>query len=164
MRRIAITAIALAALAVTAAAQGTSVPFGGLQQDTDLPVEIAADRLEVTQETGQAVFIGTVVASQGAMRLAADRLEVTYANAEEGAAPDGIQSLRASGRVTLSNGAEAAEAAEAVYTIASGVIVLSGDVLLTQGETLIAGDRLTVTLATGAAVMEGRVTTILQPR
>ena len=58
---------------------------------------------------------------------------------------------------------DAAEAQEAVYTIGSGVIVLSGDVLLTQGPSAMAGQKLTINLKDGTGVMEGRVTTTFQP-
>lgn len=172
MRRHAIPAAALwAALCVCVAgsvgAQGTAVPFGGLVQDTALPVEITADRLEVVQETGAAVFTGGVVASQGGMRLAADRVEVIYADKAAGGAVTGeagaIESLRATGGVTLTSGGEAAEADTALYTIATGAVTMTGDVLLTRAGSAISGDRLVVDLATGRAVIEGRVTTVLQP-
>lgn len=163
MQRIALAGLFLAAIGSGGLAQGTSVPFGGLQQDTSLPVEITADRLEVVQETGAAVFTGGVVVGQGEMRLAAARLEVIYAQVGADGAPDGIERLLASGGVTLSNGAEAAEAQQADYTIATGAIVMTGNVLLTQGTNAVSGERLTIDLTTGSGVMEGRVTTILQP-
>jgi lipopolysaccharide export system protein LptA len=163
MRRIAILAAALwAALSASLSAQGMAVPFDGLRQDPTLPVEISADRLEVVQETGTAVFSGNVVASQGAMRLTAGRLEVIQAPAGADGAAGDIQRLVASGGVTLRNGAEAAESREAVYSVATGEIVMQGEVLLTQNGSAIAGDRLVVDLTTGRASMEGRVTTVLQ--
>jgi len=65
--------------------------------------------------------------------------------------------------VTLTAGDAAAEAAEALYTIGGGQIVMTGGVLLTRGGSAISGDRLAVDLTTGAGVMEGRVTTVLRP-
>lgn len=53
--------------------------------------------------------------------------------------------------------------ARAVYTIASGQIVLTGDVLLTQGQNVMSGQKLTVDLKTGTGAMDGRMRTILQP-
>ena len=163
MRRLAITFCLVTTLGTAALAQGTAMPFGAIRQDPTLPVEITADRLEVVQETGAAVFSGAVQAAQGTMRLRADRLEVVYAAAGADGAAAGIESLHATGGVTLTSGEEAAEAREATYTIASGRIVLTGDVLLTRGGSLISGDRLDVDLTTGTGVMEGRVTTVLQP-
>jgi lipopolysaccharide export system protein LptA len=65
--------------------------------------------------------------------------------------------------VTVTNLGDAAEAREAVYTIDSGVIVLSGDVLLTQGPAAMAGQKLTINLKDGTGVMDGRVTTTFVP-
>ena len=42
-------------------------------------------------------------------------------------------------------------------------MVLIGDVLVTQGRTAIAGDRLSIDLTTGNGTVEGRVRTVLQP-
>jgi hypothetical protein len=55
------------------------------------------------------------------------------------ARPAASKRLVASGGVTLRNGAEAAEAREAVYTVATGEIVMQGEVLLTQNGSAIAG-------------------------
>ena len=80
-----------------------------------------------------------------------------------GADKKSIETLIASGGVTVTNLGDAAEAKQALYTIASGVIVLSGDVLLTQGPSAMAGQKLTINLKDGTGVMEGRVTTTFVP-
>jgi lipopolysaccharide export system protein LptA len=71
--------------------------------------------------------------------------------------------MHATGGVTLVNGAETAEAQEAVYTISDGIVVMTGDVLLTQGTSAISGSRLNVDLNAGTGLMEGRVTTVFVP-
>lgn len=143
----------------TVRAQGAEVAFGGLTADTSLPVEVTADVLSVNQTDGTATFSGNVLVVQGEMRLSADRVEVTYGNAERSR----IERLHASGQVTLVSGKDAAEAADAVYTIESGAVEMTGDVLLTQGANTIAGEKLVVDLTSGTGKMEGRVKTILQP-
>lgn len=153
-----ILALALAAPG-PARAQGAEIAFGGLRADTSLPVEVTADQLGVNQTDGTAVFTGNVLVVQGDMRLAADRVEVVYGNAERSR----IERLHASGQVTLVSGADAAEAADAVYTIETGAVEMTGSVLLTQGGNTISGERLVVDLATGTGRMEGRVKTVLQP-
>jgi len=141
-----------------ALAQGASVAFGGLKQDTTLPVEIGADQLAVNNADGTAVFSGNVLVGQGEMRLAAARVEVTY-----GTDGRSIRTLKATGGVTVSNLADAAEAKEALYTIDSGIVVLTGDVLLTQGQSALSGQKLTLDLKSGTGVMEGRVQTTFLP-
>ncbi|WP_298294748.1 LptA/OstA family protein [uncultured Litoreibacter sp.] len=142
-------------------AQGATVAFGGLQHDASLPVEITADELTVDQGTGSAVFIGNVVAGQGEMRLSAARVQVQYA-VVDGQATGDIDQLIASGGVTLVNGAEAAEAQNAVYSVSGAEIVMTGDVILTQGVNALSGEKLTVDLNTGKGRMSGRVKTIFQ--
>ncbi len=59
--------------------------------------------------------------------------------------------------MTLVNATDAAESAEAVYTLASGNVVMTGNVLLTQGPNAIAGEKLVLDLTNGTGVMDGRV-------
>lgn len=135
------------------------VAFGGLRADTSAPVEVTADSLAVNQASGLATFRGNVLIIQGPMRLTAAEVVVEYGNAERSQ----IARLQASGGVTLVSPDEAAEAREAVYDVQAGTVVLTGDVLLTQGENVLSGQRLTVNLASGAGQMDGRVRTILAP-
>lgn len=150
-------ATVLVLLASAASAQ-QKIAFGDLNQDTSLPVQVQADQLAVNNADGSAVFSGNVVVTQGKMKLAAGEVRVAY-----GAAQTDIRELFASGGVVVTNLGDAAEAREAVYTIESGVIVLSGDVLLTQGGSAMAGQKLTINLKDGTGVMDGRVTTTFVP-
>lgn len=139
-------------------AQGASVAFGGLKQDTTLPVEVSADQLAVNQADGTAMFTGNVLVGQGEMRLSAGRVKVEYT-----ADGSGISKLFASEGVTLINATDAAEAREAIYTIDSGNVVMTGDVLLTQGGNALSGQKLVIDLKAGTGVMEGRVQSVFQP-
>lgn len=148
-------------IALSASAQNANVAFGGLKHDSSLPVEITADELTVDQSSGTAVFTGSVVAGQGELRLTAAVVRVEYAT-QDGEATGQINRLRASGGVTLVNGPEAAESEDAVYLVSAGEIVMTGDVILTQGANALAGEKLTVDLNSGQGRMEGRVRTIFQ--
>jgi lipopolysaccharide export system protein LptA len=145
-------------LSATAAMAQQEIAFGDLTQDTSLPVEVSADQLAVNNADGSAVFSGNVIVTQGEMKLAAREVRVSY-----GTEKNDIQELVASGGVAVTNLGDAVEAKEAVYTIASGLIVLTGDVLLTQGPSAMAGQKLTINLKDGSGVMEGRVTTTFVP-
>lgn len=139
-------------------AQTANVSFGGLKADTTLPVEVTAENLEVNQTDGTATFVGNVLVIQGEMRLSASTIRVIYdATGKE------IDRLVASGQVLIVNATDAAEAAEAVYTIASGEVVMQGNVLMTQGQTAINGEKLVINLKTGTGRMEGGVTTTFTP-
>ncbi|WP_410218903.1 lipopolysaccharide transport periplasmic protein LptA [Paracoccus sp. (in: a-proteobacteria)] len=156
MHRPLLIALALAA-AQPAFAQNTT--FGGMRADVSAPVEVAADNLTVNQTDGSALFSGNVVIGQGEMRLSADEVTVRYAQGGQ----NRISALTASGNVTLVSGADAAEAQQAVYDVEAGNVVLTGDVLLTQGNNVLSGERLTVDLASGSAQVQGRVRSVLQP-
>lgn len=147
----------LAVLAASAMAQGASVAFGTIRQDTNQPVEMTADNLSVDQATGTAVFSGNVVIGQGEMRLAASRVLVVYRKEQTG-----IARLEATGGVTIVSGPDAAEASRAEYNIDTGTIVMTGDVLLSQGQTALSANKMTIRLSDGTAQMSGRVRTILQ--
>ena len=152
---------ALLALLILAATPGLAqnVTFGGIKADTSAPVELSADSLSVNQADGTAQFSGNVVIGQGEMRLSADEVTVIYADGDQ----QKISTLKAKGGVTLVNGPDAAEAAEADYNVESGDIALSGDVVLTQGANVLRGDKMRVNLTTGTAQVDGRVRSILQP-
>lgn len=152
--------IGLSALAPAASAQGAAVSFGGLKSDTSQPVEVTSDELAVNQTDGTAVFTGNVVVVQGELRLAAKSVRVEYAKDDRSK----VERILASGGVTLVSATEAAEGKEAVYTVANGEIVMTGDVLLTQNGGTIAGQKLVVDLDTGTGQMDGRVRTVLQPK
>ena len=74
-----------------------------------------------------------------------------------------ISRMHATGGVTMVNGPETAESDEAVYTLSDGIVIMTGDVLLTQGSSAISGTRLRVDLNAGTGLMEGRVTTVFVP-
>lgn len=159
MTRILTIALGLTALIAATPVTAQTIAFGGVRADTSAPVDIAADSLSVDQSTGVASFSGHVKIGQGDMRLSADLVRVEYG-------PGGqreIKRLHASGSVTLVSGPDAAEAAEAVYDVASGKVTLTGNVLLTQGDNVMSGDKVFVDLKTGSAQADGRVRTILNP-
>lgn len=135
-------------------AQGAGISLGTANFDSDAPVDVTSDSLSLDQDSGEAVFEGNVLVVQGDLRMSAGRIVVDYGD-------DGVSELTASGGVTLVTPTEAAEAREAVYTVATGNAVMMGDVLLTQGQAAISGDRLVIDLKSGAGRMEGNVRTVL---
>lgn len=151
-----VAALFALALPGAASAEGGQIAFGSLQENSDLPVEVTADNLDVDQTDGAAVFTGNVRIGQGEMRLSAPRVVVIYKQDKSG-----ISRLRASGGVTLVSGADAAEAARADYDIDTGRIELQGDVLLLQGANALSAERMSVDTRAGTARMSGRVKTVI---
>ncbi len=142
-------------------AQGTSINLGVQDFDSSQPVEITSENLALDQQSGQAEFTGNVIVGQGDLVMTCERLLVEYGPGADGA--NAIKTIRMFGGVTFVGPAEAAESQEAVYTLENETIVMTGNVLLTQGTTALSADRMTYNLQSGAGRMEGRVKTILQP-
>ncbi|MCC6007065.1 MAG: lipopolysaccharide transport periplasmic protein LptA [Rhodobacteraceae bacterium] len=159
--RHALAAVLLAALPSAMAAQGAAITFGAMQRDAGAPVEITSDNLELDREAGRVEFTGEVLLVQGEVRLSAERLLALYGG--EDGRRDRLEEVLAEGGVVFvsGEGGAAAEADSAVYTLATGVVVMTGNVLLVEEGSTLAGDRLTLDLPTGSGRMEGRVRTLL---
>ena len=132
-----------------AAGQGGASALKG--HDTNQPVDVAADRIEVLDRADRAIFSGNVDVRQGSLRLAAPRLTVAYASA----GGIDIKRLEASGGVTLTSPSETARSQFAIYDLDRRLVTMIGDVTLTRGESNVRGGRLVLDLNTGRAVMDG---------
>ena len=91
---------------------------------------------------------GRAELTQGDNRIRADRVEGTIANG-------GLSRVEATGDVYFVTPEQTIRGDRAVYTPANDTIVLSGDVILTQGENVMTGGRLTYNTRTEAAEMDG---------
>lgn len=181
-----------AALAVGAAApsfaqeseqQGLGSNFNGLQLEGDQPISIEANQLDVDDQAAQAVFTGNVQVVQGDTELRTSKLIVHYQKNEDGEGeaqdsgtlPGGssdIERLEASGKVYVKSADQVATADQGSFDMASQQIVMTGNVVLTQGENVAEGCRLTIQADTGVARLEaancesggaGRVRLMLTP-
>ena len=145
--------LAAAAIAAAAAQAGFGQGAGSSLKghDTDQPVDVAADRIEVQDRADRAIFSGNVEVRQGSLRLSTARLTVAYAS-ESGIA---IQRLEASGGVLLRSPAETARSEFAVYDLDRRIVTMLGGVTLTRGSSHVEGARLVLDLDSGRAVMDG---------
>ena len=133
------------------------IGFGGVSYDDRQPVEVTADGLTLDQTTGEAVFTGNVIVVQGDLRMAAGAGRIVYGTEGTQDVSEGI----ATGGVLVARGADAAEGGSARFDVASALLTLSGSVLVTQGQTAIAGDSMVVNMRTGNGSVDGRVRTVL---
>jgi lipopolysaccharide export system protein LptA len=144
-------AVAASALAGGAPAIGQGATSALRGHNTNAPVTVASDRIEVQDRADRAIFSGNVVATQAELTLRAARVTVAYANA------GGIQIQRidASGGVTVRSPSETAVGQYAIYDLNNRLITLLGGVTLTRGESQVRGGRLVLDLDSGRAVMDG---------
>lgn len=151
------TSWAAAACALAVAIAGPAA--AQLAQDSDAPVDITADALEVVNSACTSIWSGSAEALQDRTRLRADVLK-TYSR--KGPARPGSQSpscgdttrMEAIGNVYYVTPQQRVRGDNADYDVEKGVIVITGDVVAVQGENVLRGQRLTINVATGDAQMQ----------
>ena len=194
----AVTASAPTAFGQTVPAQGTTVstPAKPGQVDKDAPVQIEAATLEVHDKTKTATFSGNVQVVQGDTTMRCRSLVVFYgqeigigdATGEAttgtvGKSPLGgakgaqnIRRIEARGGVTVLTKDQSATGDLGIYDLKTKTITLSGNVVVSQGQNVIHGERVVVDTETGNARVEsggsgagtgaggsGRVRALIQP-
>lgn len=164
--------VTVAAAALPAAAQQQNVPnaLQGFTRNQDKPVKIEAASLEVRERDKAAVFSGNVVVQQGDTTMRSRMLVVHYdadakgdkgaakpagrKGAGESAAPRQIRRLEASGGVVVTTRDQTATGDSGVFETAKNTITMSGNVVLSQGQNILRGERLVVDLDSGVSRVE----------
>lgn len=144
--------------APAAMAQQQSGRMTGLKLEGDKPIQIESDHLEVRENDGVAVFTGNVAVVQGPMLLRSGKMTVYYDN-QGGSASTGsanIDRLVVENKVYVKSDTQVATADTGSFDMKSEVLVLSGkEVVLSEGDNIIVGCKLTVQMASGLANLEG---------
>jgi len=152
--------------ASVSAQQGLGESFTGLQINGDQPISIESNQLDVDDNKAVATFTGNVQVSQGETELRTGKLVVSYTKAQEGASggktgtsalPGGssqIERLEASEKVYVKSADQVATAEKATFDMKSEVVVMTGNVVLSQGQNVAEGCRLTIQMQTGLARLE----------
>lgn len=124
-----------------------------VQAAENSPLDVTSERLEVDQQSGHAVFIGNVKAVRGAVTLTAAQADVSYGTSKN----SDIDTVVATGNVVIiREGGDTAKGDKAVYTPASGKLVMTGGtVTLTRAGHTVQGSRLDYDTIAGQAVMQG---------
>lgn len=155
-----------------ARAQGIGSSFQEYQAEVDAPINIEADLLEVDDKTKRASFRGNVVATQGGFSLKAKELVVHYAGSPrgeltqasadkpkpQGAAPGqagAIKRIEAKGKVIVATKDDQTATSEwADFDVEKQIVTIGGNVVLSQGENVLRGDRLVIDLKSGKSRFE----------
>lgn len=144
-------------------------------------VSIDSESLEAIDERREAVFTGKVDATQDDVRLRADKLTVLFdaETADAGSSnPVGngwgdINTITAVGNVYYVTPKQVAKADKAVYDVAKDQVVMTGNVVVTQEQNVIRGEKLVLEISTGRAIFDnqtqstekpGRVRAVFFPR
>jgi lipopolysaccharide export system protein LptA len=159
----------------------------GFSQNHDQPVHIEAATLEVRDKDKVATFSGNVKVTQGDTVMRCKSLLVFYDQNGEDAdnpktsgktmqaatpGPGGqqkIKRLEARGGVVVTQKDQTATGNLGIFDMRTNTVDLTGDVLMTQGQNMLRGDRLIVDLTSGVSRVEsgkngqGRVQGLFQP-
>ena len=151
----------------------------GFSQNRDQPVKIDANSLEVRDKDKIATFIGNVHVVQGDTTMRCKVLVVFYdQNSTTGApksttpGPGGSQQIRrmeAKGGVVVTQKDQTAVGDNAVYDLPANTVTMLGNVVISQGQNMVKGDRLMVNLTSGVSKVECgnsgqcRVQALIQP-
>jgi lipopolysaccharide export system protein LptA len=186
-------ALAQTRLAQAGAASSPAKP--GQFENKDAPVQIEAATLEVHDKSKTATFSGNVQVVQGDTTMRCRSLVVFYGQevglGETGGeatastalktSPGGnksaqnIRRIEARGAVTVLTNDQSASGDLGIYDLKTKTITLSGNVVVSQGQNVIHGERVVVDTETGNARVEsggssagassggGRVRALIQP-
>ena len=149
---LAITAVAAsAALAQPRQVQPVSALKG---HNSNAPVDVSSERIEVQDRADRAIFAGNVHVTQAELTLDAARVTLAYS---QGQSRDGIQIDRidASGGVVVRSPSETARGDFGIYDTQRKLITLIGNVQLNREQNQVNGARLVIDLDSGRAVVDG---------
>jgi lipopolysaccharide export system protein LptA len=147
---------------------GTPNALQGFSQNRDKPIQIDAASLEVRDKDKVATFSGDVKVIQGDTTMRSKVLVVFYdqdtpAGAKGGAGksaksaapgPTGssqIRRLEAKGNVIVTQKDQTVTGESGVFDMRANTVTMAGGVVLTTGENILRGERLSVDLTTGVS-------------
>jgi lipopolysaccharide export system protein LptA len=157
-----ILAVGLAAIGLAGGAAIGQVrqvqPVSALKgHNSNAPVDVTADRIEVQDRADRAIFAGNVHATQAELTLDTQRLTVAYSNAPQNGGGTSVQIRRldAAGGVVVHSPSETAKGDFGIYDLDHKLITVIGNVQLTRGPNVVNGQRLVINLDSGRAVVDG---------
>ncbi len=146
------TLIGAAGVTTSAALAQAREPVSALKgHNSNAPVDVSADRIEVQDRVDRALFVGNVQVRQAELTLETARLTVAYSST------GGVQieRLDAAGGVVVRSPSETARGDFGIYDLDRKLITLIGNVVLNRGDSRVSGARLVIDLDSGRAVIDG---------
>ncbi|MFL5091477.1 MAG: LptA/OstA family protein [Xanthobacteraceae bacterium] len=149
---LAVASIAGAAIAQVRQEQPTSALKG---HNSNAPVDVTADRIEVQDRADRAIFAGNVHVTQAELSLETPRLTVAYSGGQGSGTNVQIRRLDAAGGVVVKSPSETARGDFGIYDLDRKLITLIGNVQLSRQNDRVSGARLVIDLDSGRAVVDG---------
>ncbi len=124
------------------------------RHDSNAPIDVSANAIELQDKQRRAVFTGGAVFRQATMTLNADRVTINYTGQVTDGSPQATR-IDVAGNVVLTRPDQTARSRFAVYDVKARVVTMIGNVRLTQGANTLNGGRLSIDLDTGRATIDG---------
>jgi len=139
-----------------AAADSAADLFAGFQSKSKDPIQVDAKTLEIFEQDKQriSVFSGNVTVRRGDTILKATTIKLFSDSAAKATSSSAFTRMEASGTVYVNSGDQTVTGNNAVVDMKAQTITMTGDVVLSQGTSVLTGDRLVVNLATGRAKLD----------
>jgi lipopolysaccharide export system protein LptA len=154
------------------------MPCRAFSQNRNEPVKIESTSLELREKDKVATFIDNVNLTQGDTTLRCKTLFVYYepagkpggmkvAQSTSGGAEQQIRRVEAKGGVVVTQKDQIATGENGLFDTTANTVILMGNVVVTQGQNVLRGDKLVVNLTTGVSQVEsvgqGRVQGLFSP-
>jgi lipopolysaccharide export system protein LptA len=153
----AIAFLTIAGLAVSGLAlSGLTDPVSAQVSSQGGPVMIGADSWVADENAHTQTWDGRVEIVQGDSRLRADHIVVTYAPGDgaDGKGWGEVLMIEATGNIYYVTPEETVRGDKAVYTETDDTMLISGTVVLQQGQNVMTGSRLMSQVKAGTTVMD----------
>jgi lipopolysaccharide export system protein LptA len=123
--------------------------------NSNAPVDVTAERIEVQDRADRAIFAGNVHVTQAELTLDTPRLTVAYSGGQGANNNVQIRRLDAAGGVVVKSPSETAKGDFGIYDLDRKLITLIGNVQLNREQNQVNGARLVIDLDSGRAVVDG---------
>jgi lipopolysaccharide export system protein LptA len=165
-------ALVLALGASIAAAQPAQQPSSmsqGLTANSGQPVKIESTTLEVRDKSRMATFSGNVKMTQGDSTVKCKVLVVYYedgsaaptpgtksgpAVASPGGGKQQIKRMECKGDAIITQKDQTATGENGVFEVKANTLTMTGNVVVTQGQNILNGDKMVINLTTGVTTVE----------
>jgi lipopolysaccharide export system protein LptA len=122
------------------------------------PIMYSADNMVADNSQHLVTFEGRVELLQEDARLRADFVKIIYAKTPGTDKWDKVSRIEATGNIYYVIDDQVMKGDQAIYTEDNETMVMTGDVVLTQGKNVMAGNRLVYNVKEGKSVMDGSPT------
>jgi lipopolysaccharide export system protein LptA len=132
------------------------------------PIHPAADNMVLLDAERVQLWTGRVEILQGENRMRADEVKIYHLpgrgdapaapNAAPGSSWGEVDRMEAVGNIYFVTPTQTIKGDRAVYTRADDTIVVTGDVMLLQGENVLTGNRLVIEITAGRSSMQATAT------